>query len=125
MLLHVRINNEDEKKQPKSYHCANCGTYITDSAAITKINGSESHSFVNPVGVQCNFRTFFECHNVWVSDELILEHSWFPGYGWRFLMCSNCSGHLGWKYDAVKKTAGTKAFYGVLTETLEEVTERG
>jgi hypothetical protein len=121
MLAHVKIKADDNKKASKVYHCARCGTYITNSTTAVKINGSENHSFVNPAGIQCNFRTFVECDNVLISDEIFLQHSWFPGYGWRFLVCGACSQHLGWKYGAMVENVRPKSFFGVLTKSVEEL----
>jgi len=121
MLAHVKIKADDKNKASKVYHCARCGTYITNSAAAAKINGSENHSFVNPAGIQCNFQTFVECDNILISDEIFLQHSWFPGYGWRFLVCGACSLHLGWKYDAMAENVRPKSFFGVLTKSVEEL----
>lgn len=45
-----------------------------------------------------------------------LRFSWFPGYAWQIAVCSQCNGHLGWKFMA-NPTAGTnlvpKSFYGL------------
>jgi hypothetical protein len=120
MLAHIKIKTDDKKKASKAYHCVSCGTYITNSAATVEINGSEDHSFVNPVGIQCNFHTFIECENIRISDEIFLQHSWFPGYGWRFLVCGACSLHLGWKYDAMAGNVRPKSFFGVLISSVEE-----
>ncbi len=124
MFFHVRIEENGKKKGSKNYHCVNCGAYIANSASSVTINGSGEHSFVNPAGVQCNFKTFLECSNVEISDELFLEHSWFPGFGWRFLICSDCSRHLGWKYDPVNNKSA-EAFFGVLIHAVQEVSEGG
>jgi cereblon len=85
---------------------------------MVRINGAENHSFLNPAGVRCNFTTFANCENVLVHDRLHTEHSWFPGYGWRFLLCSACSQHLGWKYDAVRPATRPRAFFGVLFDAV-------
>ncbi len=123
MFLHVKIGKEEDDRQSKAYVCTNCGILITHSAANLKINGATQHSFLNPVGVQCNFLTFSDCQNVYVHEELFLDHSWFPGYGWRFLICGACAQHLGWKYDAVRKRVRPTSFFGVLKQAVEEVPE--
>lgn len=33
-----------------------------------------------------------------VTGDLTSEFCWFPGYMWRYVHCTNCSRHLGWKY---------------------------
>ena len=121
MLGYVRFKKDDDKDR-KTYHCTRCGAFITDSEAMIGIQGAEDHSFVNPAGVQCNFSTFIQCKNVMVDSDLYLQHSWFDGYGWRFIMCAVCLQHLGWKYDAVKKGVSPKSFFGILVETVDSVT---
>lgn len=122
MIAYVKFRRDDKDKERRDYHCARCGCFITHSGAAIRLNGSEEHSFVNPAGILCNFITFEHCENVIVHPELYLEHSWFSGYGWRFLMCGACIQHLGWKYDAMAKTLQPRNFYGVLIEGVESVT---
>jgi len=63
--------------------------------------------------------TFSHCENVLAHDELYLQHSWFAGYGWRFVMCGSCFQHLGWRYDAVKRHVRPRHFFGLLVEAME------
>jgi len=119
VIGYVRTERDDQDKT--AYHCAFCGIFITHSGALVKLNGSDRHSFTNPVGIQCNFRTFSTCENVMVHEDLYLEHSWFPEYGWRFLTCGNCGRHLGWKYDLVRKKSGMSSFFGILIEATEQL----
>ena len=109
--------NEDRK----SYHCAHCGIFIAHGASLTAVNGAREHSYVNPAGVRCNFMTFSHCDNVLVHEDLYLEHSWFSGYGWRFLVCQGCFQHLGWKYDPVRENGRPDGFFGVLIESVTAV----
>lgn len=122
MIGYVKIGTDDKKGTV--YHCSACGAAISHSAAIVRIAGVEEHSFVNPSGIRCNFRTFTSCENVLVGRDLFIQHSWFGGYGWRFLNCEACLQHLGWKYDAVVKKISVESFYGLLvdavTPSLEE-----
>ena len=120
MIGYVKFLDQDDKGR-KAYHCAHCGVFITESGAIIAIQGAQSHSFVNPAGVLCNFTTFSDCENVLVHEDLYVEHSWFPGYGWRFVLCGTCHHHLGWKYDAVHREARPESFFGILVESVEPV----
>jgi hypothetical protein len=119
MIGYVKLRSDDDKKEPKLYHCCRCSALITHSEALIPLNGARNHSFVNPAGVRCNFMTFGHCDNVIVHEELFLQHSWFPGYGWRFLMCQACFQHLGWKYEAVTANVRPTAFFGVLVDAIE------
>ncbi len=119
MLAYVKTDRNDKNRQ--AYLCAWCGIFITDSGQLFKVNGADSHSFVNPSGVQCNFRTFHHCENVLIHHDLYFEHSWFSGFGWRFLMCARCLQHLGWKYDKGNEPMDMHGFFGVLQEAVEAV----
>lgn len=123
MIGYVKSSRNDDDKQRKNYFCVRCGTLITNSAALVNIIGSRDHSYVNPAGIRCNFTTFIECENVLVDEQLYLEHSWFNGYGWRFLMCTNCMLHLGWKFDSVGKGVAPEGFFGVLIGSVDPVSQ--
>ena len=121
MIGYVKTAEDKDKKRRKHYVCANCGALITESGALFKINGSDEHSYTNPAGVRCNFMTVLECENVLVHEDLYTEHSWFPAYGWRFLLCQVCLLHLGWKWDAVEANAAPDGFFGVLLDSVKTV----
>lgn len=125
MLGYVKTTGNDDAKDRKRYHCAHCGVFITDSSALTSVNGLTRHSYVNPSGVRCNFMTFVNCENVLFHEDLYLEHSWFTGYGWRFLVCGACYLHLGWKYDAVAEGNGLDGFFGVLIDAVHAGSDDG
>lgn len=117
------VKTEEDEKGKNAYLCAWCGVFISHSGLLVKMNGAVHHSFVNPSGVRCNFRTLRNCENVVIHEDLYLEHSWFTGYGWRFAMCGNCFHHLGWKYDSVGKKNDLTAFFGILIDAVESSPE--
>lgn len=123
MIGYVRFKKDRDDEDRESYHCSRCGTFISDSDLLIPIQGKQDHSFVNPTGIQCNFKTFSQCKNVAVDQEIYLQHSWFRGYGWRFVMCRTCWQHLGWKYDAVEQGATPPSFFGILVETVDPLTQ--
>lgn len=116
MLAYVKTSRDDARH--RRYHCAHCGALIAESGALLAVNQATEHAYVNPAGIRCHFMTFSECDNVLVDQELYLEHSWFSGYGWRFLVCRVCYQHLGWKYDAVNDTVTPDGFFGVLVRSV-------
>lgn len=120
MIGYVKTTSPDDKKR-SAYHCSVCGAFITDSGAFININGANRHSFMNPAGIRCNFMTFVGCENALEHPDLYEEHSWFPGYGWRFLNCAKCFQHLGWKYDAVTGKVHPTNFFGILLDAVESV----
>jgi hypothetical protein len=118
MIAYVKSQGDDGKKH-REYRCARCGVYLTESGALLNINGATEHSYINPAGIRCNFMTFLHCENVLVHEDLYIEHSWFPRYGWRFLMCQGCFLHLGWKYDSVEDGTDPEGFFGMLIHSLK------
>ncbi len=124
MLAYTKTSSDKDKSR-RDFLCAHCGAFITQSAALIKMNGATEHSYVNPSGIRCNFRTFIHCENVLIHEQLYEEYSWFPGYGWRFLMCGHCSLHLGWKYDALRGGMNPPGLFGVLIESVREVSREG
>jgi hypothetical protein len=124
MIGYVKLQSDSDKKEPKLYLCSQCRTVITHSEALIQLNGAQNHSFTNPAGVRCNFMTFSHCDNVIVHEELFLRHSWFPGYGWRFLVCGACLHHLGWRYDSVLDAVRPETFFGVLIDAIETDSEK-
>lgn len=111
----------DNKENDKNYYCSNCGAFIADSGSLIVVQGSNRHSFVNPAGVRCNFITLRNCENVLVHEGLFLEHSWFPKYGWRFVVCAACMKHLGWRYDPADEHDRSEGFFGILVDSVTTV----
>jgi len=122
MLAYIKSSAHDDGRERRNYHCAQCGAFITQSGALVSMNGSREHSYVNPAGIRCNFMTFLASENTVALEDLYMEHSWFPGYGWRFLICESCLQHLGWQYEAVQEVDSPRIFFGVLTHSVKSVT---
>ena len=118
MLAYLKVEEDSNKNDLKEYCCLVCGTILANSDALFRINGSHKHSFINPSGVRCNFLTFVDCRNILIDEDLYTEYSWFPGYGWRFLICQGCHQHLGWKWDATSGGRKTEGFYGLLLNAI-------
>jgi len=119
MIAFVKLGRDNVGNDPRKYYCSKCGALVATSAELAKLNGADQHSFINPAGILCNFMTFSHCENVVVHEDLFFEHSWFVGYGWRFLLCCTCFQHLGWKYDALRSTMSPESFFGVLVNVVE------
>lgn len=119
MLGYISSSEDANQDKGTRYHCVQCGAAISSAERTLVMNGARRHSFVNPSGVRCNFYTFSDCENVLVGDDLFHEHSWFPEYAWRFLVCAACRLHLGWKYDAVRKGTRPEGFFGVLIDSVK------
>lgn len=84
--------------------CASCGRTICAPADVFEM-AAEGHvaTFVNPAGVIHDTMTV-RCvapGAARVDPEAFTEHSWFPGYSWRMVLCAGCHGHLGWAFERV------------------------
>jgi hypothetical protein len=98
----------------KSYRCSECNSVITYADRIIAVSGSKRHSFTNPAGVFCDFFTFSSCPGAFALGDPIVEHSWFPGYGWSLALCLGCGNHLGWLYKEVSTRQEVPEFWGIL-----------
>lgn len=98
----------------KSYLCSGCGSFVSSSDRLLKVNGSDLHFFVNPEALECVFNTFLSCPGAVYHGPATIENSWFSGYRWRFALCGNCHQHLGWHYSAVSPRYRPLAFWGLL-----------
>lgn len=62
--------------------------------------------------------TIRQWENALEGQDLYLEHSWFEGYGWRFMVCAHCALHLGWIYEAVSGNVSPDQFAGLLISSV-------
>lgn len=102
----------------KVYQCTNCGGLITYSDRLLRIGTSNRHSFVNPVGVECDFHSFSDCPGAVPHGPATEAHTWFPGYRWRMAFCRHCGQHLGWHYEAAMVFDRPSEFWGILVSHL-------
>jgi len=97
--------------------CIFCGTVITSPAERTEIDGSHSHTFLNPSGFVFHIGCFSCAPGCLSQGEMTNEYSWFRNYRWNYAICSGCSHHLGWHYSA-----GNTHFFGLILDYLVEGT---
>jgi predicted RNA-binding Zn-ribbon protein involved in translation (DUF1610 family) len=98
----------------KVFQCFACGYLITRSDHLISLQGKNRHVFINPVGIEFDFQTFSSCDGAIAVREATVEHTWFPGYAWRFALCGRCGEHLGWYYEGVSSWNRPSAFWGIL-----------
>jgi hypothetical protein len=98
----------------KSFQCLACGALITRSDHLITVGGTNRHVFVNPAGIEFDFKTFNFCTGAMAPGEPTEEHTWFSGYSWRFAFCRRCGQHLGWYYEDVSKVKSLSGFWGIL-----------
>ncbi|MFW2372675.1 MAG: hypothetical protein ACN4GM_06095 [Gammaproteobacteria bacterium] len=92
--------------------CAICGRKITDHQQQAEIEGSHTHSKLNPDQQSFIIRCFVSVENCKVSGEKTALNSWFTGCQWQFVHCNHCSTQLGWYFS------GVSSFYGLIEQQL-------
>ncbi len=100
----------------KAFLCAACRTRITWQQASISINGSHKHVFVNPAGLVFEVGCFSMAENLSGLGGVTSEFTWFPGYSWQTVICSNCLSQIGWCYYSKEGSM----FFGLILDRLIE-----
>ncbi len=101
----------DERK--KNILCKTCGNAITSDEAAIVIDGSHEHTFMNPRGLVFHIGCFSGAGGCSIMGSPTSEYTWFPGFLWRYVICSACLSHLGWHYQS-----GESGFFGLILDQL-------
>ena len=108
-----KSHSETVLENESGYCCANCLTLITRiDNAFNKL-GQHQHLFVNPQGYEFLIGCFSEAGGCWNTGDWVSEHSWFPGYLWRYSLCAACQSHLGWQFRC-----DNDSFFGLISARL-------
>jgi len=100
---------EKKTEEDKWVLCSVCKSRITKKNEKIEVSGKHIHTFVNPTGVYYNIRCFRTAEGVSIFSGSTDNFTWFPGYSWSVVVCSNCQVHNGWLYDS-----GKNSFYGLI-----------
>ena len=102
-----------KESAPKGICCINCQTQITHAKHAIEVEGKHQHIVTNPDGITFNISLYSQatCH---AQSAAIGDFSWFVGYEWRVVVCSECLQHLGWSYQKDH----SPDFYGLITDKL-------
>ena len=121
MFLMFQSYQGKDGDDSKVYQCVSCGNIISRSEFLLPINGRDSHKFINPAGVRCEFFTFHTCLATIINGEPTTEHTWFSEYSWSMAFCGGCFQHLGWFYESTSVENDPKTFWGILMEKIIEL----
>ncbi len=109
-------HDEGETKAERGIFCATCQTWIAAATPTVAPLGDRCRFvFANPAGRLFEIVTLSEASNVFVLGEATHEHTWFPGFSWRVLVCAACAEHLGWRFDG-----GGASFVALITTAVVE-----
>lgn len=95
--------------------CKLCRTVITRKDLGMEVDGKHRHVFFNPHGLVFEIGCFASARHLAVASPKSEEFSWFPGYAWESMVCSECFAHMGWRF-----TGRDSGFYGLILANLVE-----
>ena len=111
----AEVTDETSSDSPENrLVCSYCRTHITWKEAATRINGSHKHVFVNPAGLVFEVGCFSRAVNLSGLGPVTSEFTWFPGYSWQTVLCSNCHSQMGWIYHSHDGSV----FFGLILDRL-------
>jgi len=109
--------NELPVKKPRRFKCANCKNPVAFEVDIIQIGDVPSDTAqVNPHGFIHEVITVHSVQNTFVEGRPVPADSWFPGFCWRYLICSECMEFLGWSYH--RPNEFTMSFAGLSKQTI-------
>jgi hypothetical protein len=109
------VRDEADTASPENpLLCAACRVRITWKEASISINGRHKHVFINPAGLVFELGCFSMAENLSGLGTATSEFTWFPGYSWQTMFCSDCHSQLGWSYHK----EGGSTFFGFILDRL-------
>ncbi|XP_035442906.1 protein cereblon [Spodoptera frugiperda] len=94
--------------------CSSCMAQIARKEHIFPMSSEGVHSnYTNLGGYMHDILTVSEACNVETNGAPSAEYSWFPGYTWTVALCANCMVHVGWRFEAMKRSLRPSQFYGL------------
>lgn len=100
--------------------CRDCGAHIAGRTDIfsMSLQGPQG-TYVNPNGYVHETITVYRVKGLSLIGRPSTDQSWFPGYSWTIVECSNCQCHMGWMYLAVKEDLQPTKFWGLCRSSLK------
>jgi hypothetical protein len=93
--------------------CLACSHVATRRALAIEVAGAHIRTFRNPAGWSFQVACYRDAPGCTAAGEATIEHTWFDGYSWRLVHCTNCGRHLGWWF-----AAPSDAFVGLIAPRL-------
>ena len=97
---------ESELEKNGFYRCKRCNTPVAKQGSECGIGQQGARSLqINPHGYLHKVLTVHSAFNILLYGSPVAADSWFPGYLWRFCLCTTCTAHIGWSYHLPDKDA--------------------
>jgi hypothetical protein len=117
-VLDPEAELQEEQDQGRRLLCSVCRQAVTSQGQRREVAGKSSHVCANPHGFVFEIGCFAKAWGCKGLGPQSTEFSWFPGYAWQIVQCSQCGSHLGWRFTAVQ--AEGAGFYGLILDRLVE-----
>ena len=100
--------------------CRVCETRIVLASAGISFDGSQTHRFSNPMGLEFDIALYDDAPGCRGDGDATEYYSWFPGYAWRIAVCSGCWAHLGWSFHCIGPPGVGEpgGFHGLIVDRL-------
>lgn len=118
----LRLHRAAGVARESRWGCAGCGRPVAGAALSLRMSsaGLCAH-YSNPGGFLHDVVTVSAANNVRAQGRPSAEYSWFPGYRWTVINCAGCWAHLGWRFDAERKSLRPQKFYGLCRNNLIQI----
>uniref|UniRef100_A0A0K0FNX2 CULT domain-containing protein n=1 Tax=Strongyloides venezuelensis TaxID=75913 RepID=A0A0K0FNX2_STRVS len=118
-IRRFKILSIEEMIVRDKFKCIRCSEDLFKVSDVECFSNEGTTVFrVNPNGEIHQLRTFKNCISGAVSVSGLPNPSmtYFEGYKWRFLHCTNCHGFLGWRFES--RVFTPSIFYSVLDRSI-------
>lgn len=105
--------DEAQTRPEDCLRCACCTNPVTTLQQRIEVEGIHMHRFYNPHGLGFDVACFREAWGSAARGPATSYYTWFPGFTWRLVHCTDCGEHLGWYYQN-----GDAHFYGLIAHKL-------
>ncbi|XP_049878734.1 protein cereblon-like [Pectinophora gossypiella] len=111
LRLHMEVRDISRKNV---LCCVSCAAEIARREHILAMSSEGVHSnYTNLGGYMHDIVTVSRAANTELTGTASAEYSWFPGYTWTIAVCAACMAHVGWRFDAQKRSLRPQQFYGL------------
>ncbi|KAI6175282.1 Protein cereblon [Aphelenchoides bicaudatus] len=118
-----RLKMEVDFVLKRSKLACNCGSEKFDVNDLINLSSeSLGNCYVNPHGYVHDMFTSRKIQNVAYHGNAETKFSWFAGYSWTIMNCSNCGCHMGWKFKSSKLEP--RKFFGINRSAIQPTIEQ-
>ncbi len=114
--LTLPVPLEHDRPEEEKLFCAACGVLVTLGRWRIAMNGAHEHTVFNPAGAVFTVLCFRDALAARTFGPFSEDFTWFKGYAWQIVLCTDCGTHLGWRYGGEAETP--PGFFGFIKDRL-------